>query len=122
MVGTTELSPQLAPFTTIAYNNYKVCAPKIVKNETYAINIIHVTQEEEKDQKKKIIIKTFTKQGLTQKIYGITGNMNDHNKQLYTEYFLKELKNKCKAAFIDFLKELSDFADEYRIETIHDDE
>ena len=49
LVGTTELSPQLVHFTTIAYNNYKVCAPKIVKNETYAINIVHVTHEEEKD-------------------------------------------------------------------------
>ena len=63
MVGTTELSPQLAPFTTIAYNNYKVCAPKIVKNETYAINIIHVTQEEEKDQKKKNNNKNIHKTG-----------------------------------------------------------
>ena len=47
--------------------------------------------------------------------------MNDHNKQLYIEYFLKEVKNKCKAAFIDFLNELSDFPDECGIETIHDD-
>ena len=52
LVGTTELSPQLAHFTAITYNNYKVCSPKIVKNETYAINIVHVTREEEKDQKK----------------------------------------------------------------------
>ena len=106
-------------FTTIAYNNYKVCTPKIVKNENYAINIVHVTHEEEKDQKK---LETFTKQELTQKIYEITDNMNDHNKQLYTEYFLKEVKNKCKAAFIDFLNELSDFPDDCGIETIHDDE
>ena len=67
--------PQLVHFTTIAYNNYKVCTPKIVKNETYAINIVHVTHEEEKDQKK---LETFTKQELTQKIYEITDNMNDH--------------------------------------------
>ena len=68
--------PQLVHFTTIAYNNYKVCTPKIFKNETYAINIVHVTHEEEKDQKK---LETFTKQELTQKIYEITDNMNDHN-------------------------------------------
>ena len=41
---------------------------------------------------------------------------------LSTEYFLKEVKNKCKAAFIDSLNELSDFPDECGIETIHDDE
>ena len=52
LVGTTALSPQLVHFATIAYNNYKVCAPKIVKNETYAINIVHVTHKEEKDKKK----------------------------------------------------------------------
>ena len=84
-MGTTELYLQLTPFTTVAYINYKVCAPKIVKNKTYAVNIIHVTQEEEKDKKKKKI----TKQGLTQKMYEIIGNMNDLNKQFYTEYFLK---------------------------------
>ena len=38
-------------FITIVYNNYKVCAPEIIKNETYAINIVHVTHEVEKDQK-----------------------------------------------------------------------
>ena len=118
LVGTTELSHQLVHFTKIAYNNYKVCAPKIVKNETYAINIVHVTHKEEKDQKK---LETFTKQELTQEIWEIIDNMNDHNKQLYIEYFLKEVKNKCKAAFIDFLNELSDFPDECGIETIHDD-
>ena len=89
LVGTTELSPQLAHFTAITYNNYKVCAPKIVKNKTCAINIVHVTREEEKDQKK---LETFTKQELTQNVYEIIDNMNDHNKQLYSEYFLKEVK------------------------------
>ena len=84
-MGTTEIYLQLTPFTTVADINYKVCAPKIVKNKTYAVNIIHVTQEEEKDKKKKKI----TKQGLTQKMYEIIGNMNDLNKQFYTEYFLK---------------------------------
>ena len=39
-------------FATIANNNYKVCTPKIVKNATYAINVVHVTHEEEKDPKK----------------------------------------------------------------------
>ena len=106
-------------FATIANNNYKVCTPKIVKNATYAINVVHVTHEEEKDQKK---LETFTNQELTQKIYEIIDNMNDHNKQLYTEYFSKEVKNKCKAAFIDFLNELSDFPDECDTETIYDDE
>ena len=65
LVGTTELSLKLVHFITIVCNNYKVCAPKIVKNETYAINIVHVTHEEEKDQKK---LETFTKQELTQEI------------------------------------------------------
>ena len=89
LVGTTELSPQLAHFTAITCNNYKVCSPKIVKNETYAINIVHVTREEEKDQKK---LETFTKQELTQNVHEIIDNMNDHNKELYSENFLKEVK------------------------------
>ena len=55
-----------------------------------------------KKKKTKKKLETFTNQELTQKIYEIIDNMNDHNKQLYTEYFSKEVKNKCKAAFIVF--------------------
>ena len=113
------LTPGLKLFTETSEKNLKAFLESKVPNskQPYNHQTIFVTLEEEKEANK---IENLTKAELRKKIFVELENLNEINRELYEEMFNKEIHNKNKGDYVQFLRKIQDIASSDGICTSHD--
>ena len=100
------LNPQLVYFYEIACQNL-ACYVESANSadKSYKHNMVYVTEKELEELTK---VENWTKDEIKKEIFLILESFADDQRELYEEYFHKEVKRKTKSFYVDFYYRLAD--------------